>query len=125
MKMKRFVFMPLIGITAIAGFSAGTMLLWNCLIPGIFGLTAISFWQALGLLALARLLFGGFGHHHMMRGRMHRGMHHHHGMHGCRHGHNPIREKWSTMSPEERKEFMEKIYKERMEGGHHCGHHHE
>jgi hypothetical protein len=37
--------------------------LWNWLLPPIFGLREISFWQALGLLALCRILFGGFGGH--------------------------------------------------------------
>jgi hypothetical protein len=35
--------------------------LWNWLLPEIFGLRQITFWQALGLLALCRILFGGFG----------------------------------------------------------------
>jgi|SRR5215472_183584 len=35
--------------------------LWNWLLPPIFGLPLITFWQALGLLALSRILFGGFG----------------------------------------------------------------
>ena len=35
--------------------------LWNWLLPPIFGLPVITFWQALGLLALCRILFGGFG----------------------------------------------------------------
>jgi hypothetical protein len=38
--------------------------LWNWLMPSIFGLNPISYWQAFGLLFLAKLLFGGFGHHH-------------------------------------------------------------
>jgi hypothetical protein len=33
------------------------MLLWNYLMPGLFGLSTISFWQALGLSALCGLLF--------------------------------------------------------------------
>ena len=36
-------------------------LLWNWLLPAIFGFPRITFWQALGLLALSRILFGGFG----------------------------------------------------------------
>jgi hypothetical protein len=36
------------------------MLLWNALIPGIFGLPMISFWQMMGLFVLIRILFGGF-----------------------------------------------------------------
>ena len=38
-------------------------LLWNWLLPELFGFPPITFWQALGLLALSRILFGGFGHH--------------------------------------------------------------
>jgi hypothetical protein len=43
-------------------------MLWNWLMPDIFGLKEISYWQAVGLLFLGKLLFGGFGH---------RGSHHH------------------------------------------------
>ena len=35
--------------------------LWNWLLPDIFGLRQITFWQALGLLALCRILFGSVG----------------------------------------------------------------
>jgi len=38
-------------------------LLWNWLMPDIFALKQISYWQAFGLVFLFRLLFGGFGHH--------------------------------------------------------------
>jgi hypothetical protein len=38
-----------------------TMALWNSLMPAIFSLPAVSFWQALGLLVLSRLFFGSFG----------------------------------------------------------------
>jgi len=34
------------------------MTLWNILMPMIFNLPALSFWQALGLFILARILFG-------------------------------------------------------------------
>jgi len=37
--------------------------LWNWLLPPLFGWREITFWQALGLLALSRILFGGFGRH--------------------------------------------------------------
>ena len=36
-----------------------TMLLWNWLVPVIFGLGTITFWQALGLIILIKLVFGG------------------------------------------------------------------
>ena len=39
-------------------------ILWNWLMPAVFGLGTITYWQAFGLILLAKLLFGGFGHHH-------------------------------------------------------------
>jgi hypothetical protein len=35
--------------------------LWNWLMPGLFGLKAITYWQALGIVLLAKILFGGPG----------------------------------------------------------------
>ena len=50
------------------------MLLWNWLLPLLFGWHLITFWQALGLLALCRILFGGISgrgfHRSRFRGRM-------------------------------------------------------
>jgi len=37
------------------------MTLWNALLPAILGVKAIGFWQALGILVLSRILFGGLG----------------------------------------------------------------
>jgi hypothetical protein len=53
-----------ISIAVLFAFLFGyfAMLLWNWLMPEIFGLTTISYWQAVGLIVLARLIFGGFGH---------------------------------------------------------------
>ncbi|MEM9001229.1 MAG: hypothetical protein AAGB24_13275 [Bacteroidota bacterium] len=34
------------------------MALWNWLMPDVFGLTTISYWQAFGLLLLAKIFFG-------------------------------------------------------------------
>jgi hypothetical protein len=45
--------------TGVGGFIV--MQLWNWLLPAIFGWKAVTFWQALGLLALCRILFGGLG----------------------------------------------------------------
>jgi hypothetical protein len=36
-------------------------LLWNWLLPDLLHVRTVSFWEALGLLALCRILFGGFG----------------------------------------------------------------
>jgi hypothetical protein len=48
---------------ALFGYLAGqvVMYLWNWLMPELFGLRTITFWKSLGLLALCRILFGGFG----------------------------------------------------------------
>ena len=67
--------------------------LWNWLLPAIFGWRQITFWQALGMLALGRILFGGFG------------------MHGCG-GHNVRRrmeERCEFMTPEERERFRQRM----------------
>ena len=57
-----------LGIVAATGFAFlfgyAVMLLWNWLMPLIFGLIKISYWQAVGIIILAKLLFGGFGGHH-------------------------------------------------------------
>jgi hypothetical protein len=60
-------------------------LLWNWLTPPLFGWHQITFWQAIGLLALCRILFGGFGLHGG-RSRYRRRM----------------AERWEQMTPEER-----------------------
>lgn len=65
---------------AVAGLV--TQGLWNALMPSIFGLKALHFWQAVGLLILGRLLFGGF--------------------HGCHGRHRDRRHAWGPMTPEER-----------------------
>jgi hypothetical protein len=35
--------------------------LWNWLLPPLFGWRQVTFWQALGILALCRILFGSHG----------------------------------------------------------------
>lgn len=51
------------GLLAIAGFALlfglVVMWLWNWLLPDLFGITTIGYWQAFGLVILARILFGG------------------------------------------------------------------
>jgi hypothetical protein len=53
----------------LALFGAGTMWLWNWLMPAIFHLPTIGFWQAVGLLILSHILFRG--HHFRGAGRRH------------------------------------------------------
>ncbi len=105
--------MCVLGIAAVALFGLAVMLLWNWLMPTIFGLIIINYWQALGLLVLGKILFSGFGRH----GKW---MHHHrHGHHGMHH-HNAMREKWAKMTPEQQKEFIRKR-REHMKGFHFGG----
>ena len=53
------------------------MVLWNWLMPMLFGLKSITYWQAFGLLILSKLLFSGIGGHHRHHGP-HWGHHLHH-----------------------------------------------
>jgi hypothetical protein len=76
-------------LVVVAGFGQAVLQLWNWLMPSIFGLHAITFWQAVGLMALSWILFGG------LRGG--RGM-----SRGWRHGWEG---RWARMSPEERERF--------------------
>ena len=64
------------------------MHLWNWLLPPLFGWRMLGFWQALGLLALCRILFGGL----------------HHGGSGG-HGGRRWRGRCRNMSPEDREKF--------------------
>ncbi len=64
----RFFGFIILGAMAAAGFAFVfgyfVMLLWNWLMPELFGLITITFWQAAGIVLLARLIFGGFKHGH-------------------------------------------------------------
>jgi hypothetical protein len=59
-----WVILGIIGITVFAFlFGYVVMSLWNWLMPELFGLKEIVFWQAVGIIILAKLLFGGFSGH--------------------------------------------------------------
>src|SRR6266550_4187398 len=79
----KFVLFALLFLTV---FTFVVMSLWNWLMPALFGWHLISFWQALGLLVLSKILLGGFrgrpGPHMFWRRRM--------------------MERWAQMTPEER-----------------------
>lgn len=53
-----------VAVAVILGFLFGyfVMLLWNWLMPALFGLPVVNFWQAVGIIVLGKLIFGG-GHH--------------------------------------------------------------
>jgi hypothetical protein len=96
--MKRFWFKKglmflVFFIGAVLLFSAIVMELWNAILPAVLGVKAITFIQALGILLLSKILFGGFGR----RGGWHGG--------GSRYWSHNMKEKWSNMTPEEREKF--------------------
>lgn len=92
----------IVGTLAAFVFGYVAMSLWNWLMPELFGLKALSFWQAFGLLILSWIFFGRF-----------RGGHHWHG----RHWRRRMFERWERMTPEERERFREKMHSR-------WGHHH-
>lgn len=74
-------------------FAAIVMLLWNWLMPELFGLPLITFWKALGLLVLFKILFSGFRRHH---------------------GHGPPwrnhwQQKWKNMPDHKKQEWKQKF----------------
>jgi hypothetical protein len=89
---KRWI--PLVlGVFLVFVALGGTIvrLLWNGLLPPLFGFPQITFWQALGLLVLSRILFGGFGFHGSNQG-----------------GHRSrMKERWERMTPEERERMRQ------------------
>lgn len=59
-KKGRFIFrMIFFGFIALAAVTTITFLLWNWLMPILFHLPEITFWQALGVLLLSKILLGG------------------------------------------------------------------
>ncbi len=64
-RLKRLIFIAPLAILGLLLFVAigGEIVLhlWNWLLPPLFGFRQITFWQAIGILALCRILFGGFG----------------------------------------------------------------
>ena len=101
MRRRFWMFAPL----AVVGFAAFIALggfvvqqLWNWLMPAMFGLRVITFWQGLGLLALCRILFGGLGRgatrssaRRRMKDRVA----------------DRMAERWEHMTPEQREKFQQ------------------
>ena len=96
MKKKWMIIAPL-AILAIPVFiTIGgelVMHLWNWLLPPLFGWRQVTFWQALGLLALCRILFGGLGIHGSGRSNFRRRM----------------RDRCEHVTPEERERFRQRM----------------
>jgi hypothetical protein len=88
-RVARILQFVLFAVLFVFVFGFVVMRLWNWLTPALFGWHPIHFWQAIGLLVLSKILFGGF-----------------HGRHGGRmHWRHRMRERWEHMTPEEREKF--------------------
>jgi hypothetical protein len=94
-KKWKLIFIVPLAILGMAAFVAIggelVMRLWNWLLPPLFGWRMINFWQAVGILALSRVLFGGWGCHGSGRSNSRRRM----------------GERGEPMTPEEREKFRQ------------------
>lgn len=102
---KKFIFIPFLIVGVLALISYIVMLLWNNLLPEIFHVTTITYWQAAGLLVLCKILFGfggprGRGGAPWMRHKM---------------------ERFKNMSPEEQERFREEMRARCGKWGRHRG----
>src|SRR5213083_404438 len=97
MKKKWIFIVPaaIVGITVFVAIGGTVVqLLWNWLLPPLFGWRQITFWQAVAMLALCRILFGGSGWHDSVRSRFRRRM----------------EERCAHMTPEERERFRQGFF---------------
>jgi hypothetical protein len=83
-----------LAVIALAVLSWIVMMLWNALLPGLFGVRPLHYLQAAGLLVLSRILLGGLRGHGPWR-------------------HRAWRARWESLTPEERERLREKY-------GRHC-----
>ena len=92
---KRWIWLAplaILGMLALVALGGEIVLqLWNWLLPALFGLHQITFWQALGILILCRILFGRLGGSSSYRRGFRRRM----------------AERWEQMTPEERERFRQ------------------
>jgi hypothetical protein len=95
MRKRKWIVLAPLGILAMVGLVAlgGVVVqqLWNWLLPPLFGWREIGFWQGIGLLALCRILFGGWGGHRSHGPGMRR----------------RVAQRMEGMSPEERERFRQ------------------
>ena len=93
--MRKILMIAFFGTLAFAAFAAVVMLLWNWLVPDLFGGSLITFIQAAGLLLLIKILtwsFGGKRNHRMSGYWKHK-----------------RKEKFANMTEEEREAFKHKF----------------
>ena len=94
---KKFLLFPVFALAALFVGGLVVMLLWNSILPEVTNAGTLSYWQAVGLLVLSRILFGNW------RGGKPGG-------YPSKQQHwkyKAWREKWANMSEEERAQFRE------------------
>jgi hypothetical protein len=91
-RILKYVFF---GLLAALAFGAVLMLLWNWLVPDIFGGPELNLLQAIGLLVLSKILFGGLGNRFSSHKKEMWKKHYD--------------SKLSKMNPEEREKFKESL----------------
>lgn len=97
-RRKKLFFIPVI-FALFFGLSWAVQYLWNFVLPDVTHVSPLNYWQAAALLVLCRILFGGFGFKGRGGGRP-----------GWGGGPTPeMREKWMSMSDEERALFKQKF----------------
>lgn len=89
----RIAFFILMGILAVVVFGGVVMALWNNVLAAVTNVHTITFWQALGLLLLSKILFGGFRGGGWGSGRYY--------------WKRKMQQKWSNMTPDEREKFKQ------------------
>ncbi len=100
---KKFWAVKIIGFIIMA-FAITTLLsfvvmtLWNNILTVVLHVSAVTFWQALGILVLSKILFGGF------KGRGRWGGRH---TEKWRREREEMQEKWHTMTPEEKEKIKQ------------------
>ena len=98
---RRFVFaIPVIMLAFVFLGGLAVMLLWNTILPAVLGVTVVTYWQAIGILALSRLLFGGFKGGPPWGGRR---------------GGPPWKNQWVNMTDEEKTKLKEEMIKRKEE----------
>ncbi len=87
---RRILFFILLAPLAILVFGGVVMLLWNNVLTPVLHVSTITFWQALGILVLSKILFGSFG-----------------GGGRSRREYWKQKMMWNSMSPEQKEKFKE------------------